>query len=266
MNFSFSKYSGCGNDFILIDNRDQRFPDRDASFIERLCLRRHGIGADGLILLELSHIADFRMRIFNADGYETEMCGNGIRCLVKFAQEIGIQKKHYTIQTMHSLLEAFPFGDSITISMTDPAEIEWDTQIEVDQTLLTVHWVDTGVPHAVIFVDELEEARWMTLAPKIRAHPHFSPKGVNVNFAQIKKEEISLRTYERGVEQETLACGTGATAAAIAAAKIQGISSPVSIKTRSGDNLEIQFEKTTKFRNVRLTGPAICTFKGVLAG
>ncbi|MBS4167888.1 diaminopimelate epimerase [Parachlamydia sp. AcF125] len=264
MNLAFSKYNGCGNDFILIDNRDRRFPDRDASFIRRLCQRQYGIGADGLILLELSQIADFRMRIFNADGCETEMCGNGIRCLVKFAQDLGITKKHYTIQTMHSILEAFSSEDSITISMGEPAEIEWATQIEVDQTLLTVHWIDTGVPHAVIFVDEVEKADWMALAPKIRSHPHFSPKGVNVNFAQIQKHQISLRTYERGVEQETLACGTGATAAALAAAKTMNIPSPVSIKTRSGDNLEVRFEKTSKFHNVHLTGSAICTFKGVL--
>lgn len=264
MDIPFSKYNGCGNDFILIDNRALFFPSQNVSFIQSLCQRQKGIGADGLILLEPSKDATFRMRIFNSDGREAEMCGNGARCIVKFAQEVGLLCPPCTIQTMHSLLKAGYDGDDISIDMGIPQEIEWSKKLSINGHPLTIHWIDTGVPHAVLFVDHLQHEKWMSLAPKIRFHPAFYPKGVNVNFASINGDLIEVRTYERGVEGETLACGTGATAVALAAAKQTGKESPVRIKTSSGDLLKIYFTLNSKFENVHLSGPARCTFRGAL--
>jgi diaminopimelate epimerase len=262
MELAFSKYNGCGNDFILIDNRSRCFPVANAPFIQRLCERQRGIGADGLILLESSASADFRMRIFNADGFETEMCGNGARCIVKFARELGMSKSAFTIETMHRILHASLNEAAITIDMGIPLDIEWSIPVSVNEISLTLHHLNTGVPHAVIFVEDIEDPKWMKLAPKIRSHPYFPAKGVNVNFAAIQQTEILIRTYERGVEGETLACGTGATATAITAAVLYKMEPPVSIRTRSGDLLKIKFEASPEIQHVYMEGPASCTFKG----
>lgn len=265
MNINFSKYHGCGNDFILIDNYNLTFPSQNATLIQALCQRQRGIGADGLILLEPSKKASFRMRIFNADGKEAEMCGNGARCLIKFAQDIGYAKPPYTIQTMHSILIASVNAQEISIEMGNPQELEWNKIITVNDSPLTVHWLDTGVPHAVLFVEDLHNPTWMSLAPKIRFHKTFGPKGVNVNFASIQDNFIEIRTYERGVEGETLACGTGATAVALAAAQLKSKKSPITIKTLSGDFLKISFTTNAQFEKVILSGPAQYAFCGTIS-
>jgi len=262
MELAFSKYNGCGNDFILIDNRSHSFPLANPHSIQRLCERQRGIGADGLILLEPSSTADFRMRIYNADGFETEMCGNGARCIVQFARELGMHQNNFTVETMHRILKACVNEATITIDMGLPQDIEWSLPLSMNEISLTLHHLNTGVPHAVIFVEDLEDPKWMKLAPKIRSHAYFLPKGVNVNFASIRSTEIWIRTYERGVEGETLACGTGAAATAIAAAVQHSVESPVSIRTLSGDLLKIKFETSPKIQNVCMEGPASCTFKG----
>lgn len=267
MHIPFSKYSGCGNDFILIDNRQKAF-DFICNDIAQLCHRHQGIGADGVIFLEPSSKADFRMRIFNADGSEAEMCGNGLRCLVRFINELGIVGHQFLIETMHQLIQTTISGEYINIEMPVPTNYRFFDQLIIEETPYTLHFLDTGVPHAVLFVDDLYSDKWMAIAPKIRYHSHFKPKGANVNFAAINsKQEVEIRTYERGVEGETLACGTGATAAAIAAAYVHGLNSPIVIKPKSGDAIHIAFQgKLTNpisISKLAMSGPAIKVFSGI---
>lgn len=262
--FEFSKYSGCGNDFILIDNRTNVFPTQDQALISRLCHRHFGIGADGLILLENSAKADFRMRIFNADGSEAEMCGNGIRCLVKFAEEMGLPIQSALIETMMEVIQTSVYQNNVQICFSSPKEIKWSHSLAVNGEKMTVHHLDTGVPHAVLFVSDLENQNHMAYAPLLRHHPDFSPRGANVNFVSFSKDNsLRIRTYERGVEQETLACGTGAVASALAAAHLHQLESPVEVITRSQEKLVVAFEKgSCGFKKISLAGPASFIFKG----
>lgn len=256
---SFSKYSGCGNDFIIFDNRSLTFPLQE-SLIQQLCHRQKGIGADGVILLEPTQNAHFKMRIFNADGSEAEMCGNGIRCLVKFIQDLGISGQAFNIETLAGNLKVEFLNQDIAVDMTEPKDIHWF----LSMYSWNLHYLDTGVPHAVIFCENLEEINLNEWGPKIRCHSDFDPKGVNVNFAQLDAEgKILLRTYERGVERETLACGTGATATALTAAAVYELKSPIHVQVRSGDILTIAFHYDgNSFTNIRLIGPAKRIFMG----
>ncbi len=263
MLLSFFKYSGCGNDFILFDNRKLIFPSDCSRIITKLCHRQHGIGADGVILLEYSTHSAYKMRIFNSNGSEAEMCGNGIRCLFKFMQQCGIQGKQQTIETLSGVLSVESEGNDVAVEMGSPREIQWSLPLSP----WVVHHLNTGVPHAVIFSNDIENLSLAEWGPQIRFHKLFAPRGTNVNFAQIAGNGIiHLRTYERGVEQETLACGTGATATALAAAKIYGLQAPVSVKVRSGDILKIDFElHGDAFKNVRMIGPAHHVFSGTIS-
>lgn len=285
MHIPFSKYSGCGNDFILIDNRQQVFDTTRTESIVHLCHRRLGIGADGIVLLESSSSADadFRMRIFNADGGEAEMCGNGLRCLVRFIQELGVANDAFLIETMHQLIPTRISGEYISADMPAPTDCHFFDKLTIEETSYTLHCLDTGVPHAVIFVDDLQDSRLMAVAPEIRYHPHFMPKGTNVNFAAINSNnEVEVRTYERGVEGETLACGTGAAAVAVVAACVHGLSSPIAIRPKSGETIYIAFptiisrsslETAQSFDSecnepknnvLTMTGPAVKIFSGLL--
>lgn len=276
----FYKYSGCGNDFILIDNRQQLFNLETASRfkaepIVQLCHRRLGIGADGIVLLEFSLKADFRMRIFNADGSEAEMCGNGLRCLVRFIQDLGIPGNKFLIETMHQLIPTTISEKCVSAEMPAPTNCRFFEQLVIEETSYTLHYLDTGVPHAVIFVEDLQNHQLMLIAPKIRYHPYFMPKGTNVNFATINSNnEVEVRTYERGVEGETLACGTGAAAVAIAAAHVHGLRSPISIRPKSGDMIYINLpeaadspseESPFSFtQGITMSGPAVRVFNGTI--
>lgn len=253
----FSKYEGCGNDFILVDHRTPFFPPSNHSLIVKICHRKHGIGADGLIFLERSQKADFKMRIFNADGSEAEMCGNGIRCLFKFIQELGVPGNAFHIETVGSILHVSQDGVDVEVDMPIPYDFRWN--ISLDPYVL--HYLNTGVPHAICFTDNLETTDVFANGRKIRHLPFFAPKGTNANFVSlISKNEIAIRTYERGVEDETLACGTGCTAAAIAAVKIKGAEAPVFVKTRSGETLKINFNP--ELTQVTMTGPATFIYSG----
>lgn len=281
MEIHFSKYSGCGNDFILIDNRQQFFEPARSNLIARLCHRRLGIGADGIVLLEESSKADFRMRIFNADGGEAEMCGNGLRCLVRFIQELGIDKESISIETMHQIITTIISEDFISAMMPAPETCYLSKELNIEGRTYTLHSINTGVPHVVIFVENLEDSTWMAIAPKIRHHPNFFPHGTNVNFALFTDQEVKVRTYERGVEGETLACGTGAAAVAIAAACIHQLSSPITIRPQSNETIKIAFPSslikkyqiqsntTGSFEphteTLTMTGPADKIFSGVFS-
>ena len=206
------------------------------------------------------------MRIFNADGGEAEMCGNGARCLYKFLHEIGQPKKQYHIETLRSYICLRSEGADICVSMPDPFDILDPITLETDLGPRVFYHINTGVPHVVCFVTDLQDNKWMAMAPKIRYHERFQPGGVNVNFVEIDTaHRLHIRTYERGVEAETLSCGTGATAAGLITAKIHYSPPPVTLIPASKEILKINFQNTPMgFSQVELSGPAEFIFKGVL--
>ncbi len=243
---SFSKYSGAGNDFILIDGR-RRLPAIDPI---SLCDRHRGIGADGVILLLESVVADLRMQIFNADGSEAEMCGNGVRCLVRFAEERGVAQGRLRIETMERVLTAWTEMDRVAVEMGDATDLDWGCEVEG----WTVHLLNTGVPHAVVFVEDTASAPVDTVGPVLRKRLN-----ANVNFVE-EGDPLRVRTFERGVEGETLACGTGVTAAALVAAKVLGRGSPVTVQVAGGELLEIRFG--SDLSHPIMVGPASKVFTG----
>jgi diaminopimelate epimerase len=260
----FTKYSGCGNDFVIVDNLKKDFPTENHKLIQHICNRRLGIGADGLILLEKGVECDHKMRIFNSDGFETEMCGNGLRCFVRFLQQSGYGDGPFTIESMKRTHYCTIDGDMVTIDMGDPTDLKWNFPLTLADNRLTANYLDTGVPHVVIFTAPIEEIDVATIGSQIRHHPSFKPRGTNVNFAEIEDNDvIHIRTFERGVEAETLACGTGATATALAAAHCFGLPSPIAIKTKSQDLLYVSFELNNGlFQKITLTGAAERVFHG----
>jgi len=263
MNWPFVKYVGCGNDFIIFDNREGKFPHENKSLISSLCHRQWGIGADGVILLELSQKADFRMRIFNVDGSEAEMCGNGIRCLVHWVHSLAPFRKEYVVESMQRLHHASIQDSEVCIDMGDAYHLKWGIPIKYEGKELLFNHLDTGVPHVVHFNEDIYSIDLQKLGPVIRHHSCWKPQGTNVNLAQrIDHSHFLMRTYERGVENETLGCGTGATAVALAAAKKYGSNSPVIIKMPAGE-VAIKFVlENDQFSNITMTGPALCTFHG----
>jgi diaminopimelate epimerase len=263
MRIIFTKYVGCGNDFILFDNRSQNIPVMSSATIATLCDRQKGVGADGILVLENSEIADYRMRIFNADGNEAEMCGNGIRCLTKFVHELEPLKSKFVIQTMQDTLDVSVMEEKVEINIPVPLFQE-PIKLQIETEQLTMHFLDTGVPHVVIFVENVHSATFTSYAPKIRFHPKFAPRGANVNFVQLlSNNALSIRTYERGLERETLSCGTGATAAALVAANFYKFLSPIRVDTCSQESLEISFQFSEKgYEQIRMRGPAVKVFQG----
>jgi len=264
MHWPFAKYVGCGNDFILFDNRQQQFPYDQADLIIQLCDRHQGIGADGIILLELSKVADCRLRIFNADGSEAEMCGNGARCFVKWLKTLGFSQSSFRIETMHRVLQAHLIEDQVQIKMGSPSAIQWNIPFSFEDESFQVHYLDTGVPHVLMFVEEIDDLDLNTLGPYVRYHSLWAPKGTNLTLVeQMSGSHLKIRTYERGVEGETLACGTGATAAALGMAHQRHLKGPLTVETRSGEHLVIDFNSHEEtFSSVTMTGPARCVFQG----
>ncbi|CCB90995.1 Diaminopimelate epimerase [Waddlia chondrophila 2032/99] len=263
----FSKYTGCGNDFILIDNRNQVYPSEESDLAEHLCDRQFGVGADGVILLERSDRADFVMRIFNPDGTEAEMCGNGIRCLGKFLQELGIEGTKFTIEVMGKKYPLSLHDDgSVSVSMQPAPEISWDIELSIGRKTFHVDFLDTGVPHATLSVEKLSAFDLDAIGPKIRYHEKFMPQGTNVDVYHIDESDPSLiyiRTYERGVERETMACGTGATACAIIAWTKEQIANPIRIQVASGDILEFKISGSLgRIDQIVMKGPAEFIFRG----
>ena len=262
----FTKMNGAGNDFVLIDNRTGNVHlNRDQ--IATLCNRHRGIGADGILLLEKpSNRADFRMRYFNADGGEAEMCGNGARCFARFANKVAGAKDKISFETLAGVISAQLNGDLVTLQMTEPTDLRLNVKLPVGGRNRTVDFVNSGVPHVVIPVSRIDDVDVRREGAPIRYHEMFSPKGANVNFIEKRGDwKIAVRTYERGVEDETLACGTGVVAGAIIFAASENINGPVGVLVRGGDELQVGFEKTEmQFRNVTLTGPADFIFEGTI--
>jgi diaminopimelate epimerase len=261
----FTKMNGAGNDFVLIDNRERRIKlSRDQ--VVRLCHRQRGVGADGLFLLvpNTSGKAEWSWEFYNSDGSTADMCGNGARCFARFVQRIAGANGQTTFETGAGVITAAFEGSRVTVGLTEPRDLQLGQKVITKEGPLPVHSINTGVPHAVIFVPDADKAMVQQLGQELRYHAHFAPKGTNVNFVQLLgKNAIRVRTYERGVEGETLACGTGVTASALVSSRVHGFSSPTKVQVQGGDLLEVGFrEQGAGFVDVRLTGPAEFVFEG----
>ena len=255
----FSKMSGSGNDFVIIDNRRHILDGIDLSkFITAVCRRKISVGADGLILIEPSDKADFRWRFYNSDGSRAEMCGNGARCAARFAYVNGIAGKNLTFETDAGIVSGQINADRTKVKMPDPKDLRLDYSIELADGPLTVSSINTGVPHVVIMHDDIEKVDVFGVGREIRRHEAYAPAGTNVNFiCQQGPGKLAIRTYERGVEDETLACGTGSIASALICAIKLGWTSPINLVTRSQESLTIHFAQNSGiFDDVYLEGDA----------
>ena len=254
MTITFNKYQAAGNDFIIIDNRTSIFNPEDSSLINKLCDRRFGIGADGLILINHTLSLDFEMIYFNSDGFESTMCGNGGRCAADFAVRQGIAGNKLTFKAIDGIHEAIAEEDIIRLRMNDVNE----TRIVGGN-----YFINTGSPHYVIFSKDVSNLDVYEEGKRIRWSKDFPPGGTNVNFVEPLGNSIYVRTFERGVEDETLSCGTGVTASAIAAV-LSGHFDTKSVNVRTkGGNLKVEFEvEGEKITNIWLCGPATFVFEG----
>ncbi|WP_411768889.1 diaminopimelate epimerase [Winogradskyella sp. A3E31] len=255
MKLSFYKYQGTGNDFIIIDNRQLIFDKNNAILVANLCDRRFGIGGDGLILLENHPTEDFKMVYFNSDGNESSMCGNGGRCIVAFAKDLGLITFKATFEAIDGLHKAEITNDIVELQMQNVSKIE------NHQSHL---FLDTGSPHHVELTENIESLNIKEKGAKIRYGDTYGEKGSNVNFVkQLSKNRFAIRTYERGVEDETLSCGTGVTAVALAMHNLGKSSShSIQLKTQGGD-LTVRFKKSDQgYHDIWLIGAATFVFKG----
>jgi diaminopimelate epimerase len=273
----FTKMSASGNDFIVIDNREKQILDTGSwmlDFVKKICKRKINIGADGLLLIEGSEKADFKMRVFNPDGGEVEMCGNGARCVALYMSKVQSlpkgslrDKSKVKIETRAGILEAEVVSDDgVRLKMGDPTNPKLNSKLSVDGKEYEVHSINTGVPHIVLLVEDLEKAKVKELGRKIRCHKEFAPKGTNANFIKVRDENsLDIRTYERGVEDETLACGTGAAASAIISHLLGKTKSPTKLHTKSGSVLTVYFDSSpSKITNLYLEGDAAVIYEGEL--
>ncbi len=256
MNFQFEKYQGAGNDFIIIDDRKENFPDKKFSLIQKLCDRHFGIGADGLILVRDSGLSDFKMLYFNADGHSSSLCGNGSRCVFAFAKKHQIVGNVGTFETSDSIYRATVSNDGlICIEMGDVLEI---------QKRGKAIFMDTGSPHHIEFVDEVSAVDVKAQGAAIRYGDPYFEAGSNANFVErVNEKEFNIRTYERGVEDETMACGTGAVAAAIAVHFSRLTTLNVVDLNALGGSLQVSFTPDSgQYKNIQLIGPATFIFSG----
>ncbi|MCD6224438.1 MAG: diaminopimelate epimerase [Deltaproteobacteria bacterium] len=264
---NFLKLSGSGNDFIIIDNRKNIIEENNLpEFIKKVCRRKISVGADGLILIEDTDTADFKWRFYNSDGSIAEMCGNGARCAARFAFLNNIAGKTMVFETIAGRVTAIVKQDTVKIGMPDPFDVRIGYPLALSDGPLKLSSINTGVPHVVIIRESIDDIDILKTGKEIRFHKEYAPAGTNVNFAvRLDMGLVGIRTYERGVEDETLACGTGSIAAALVMAGVQGMESPLKVKTKSGGILVIHFEKTAdKFTDIFLEGDARVIYKGEL--
>jgi diaminopimelate epimerase len=265
---NFYKMSGTGNDFVLLDNRNKNFSEGLSQLVSKLCHRRNGVGADGVLLLESSARADFRMRYLNADGGEVSFCGNGGRCIAWFAHNIGAVPDKMTFEAGDGLHRAEVKCSLVKLSMKDPSDFKLNFVLDLGSKGYSASYADTGVPHVVIPVMELQDFPVAETGRKIRRHQMFEPAGTNANFIELlDQHHLIIRTYERGVEDETLACGTGATAAAVISGLQGRAASPVECLTHGGETLTVHFKKEDdRITEVFLEGAVSLVFKGEWLG
>ncbi len=263
--------SGAGNDFVVVDNRNGIISDPPA-FALKVCNRRLGIGADGILLIENSDISDFTMKYYNADGSNAGMCGNGGRCIAKYAYDHRIvSNESFQFEGFGHIYSAARIDSNIyNLTMKEPSGLLLNQCIQIDEKTIIGNYLNTGTDHSIIFLKDnpelgnLDTVDVFGLGKKIRYHLLYAPIGTNVNFVSRNDAKgISIRTYERGVEDETLACGTGSVASALLSSMKFGLESPVSVAVKSGESLEISFAKDgNRFTNVRLKGSAVTTYIG----
>ncbi len=261
----FTKAVATGNDFVIIDNREPSVKDLSA-LARSVCDRKRSIGSDGLLVIEKSKRCDFRMLIFNPDGSQAQMCGNGSRCIALYAVKSKIAKTEMTIETLAGELKARVNGGMVKVMLTEPKDIRWNLCLMIHKCPYKLTFVNTGVPHVIHFVEDLDKVDVNNLGSHIRNHGEFAPEGTNADFVQIcGKNKIKVRTYERGVEDETLACGTGSVASALISAEREGMASPITVETRSGEKLKVYFSKIDgNFKDVYLEGNAKLVYEGVI--
>ncbi len=258
---------GSGNDFLLIDNRRGILKGKNLRELAiTLCHRHYSVGADGLIVIVPSKKADFKWRFFNADGSEAEMCGNGSRCAARFAYLKKIATKNLSFETLAGIIHAEVRKNVVEVQLTGASGLRMNITLTLDSGLRMGHYINTGVPHLVYLSKDLESEDVDRIGRTTRYHDLFKPAGTNVNFIQIQgRHKIRIRTYERGVEGETLACGTGSVAAALVAGALGAVVSPVEVLTWGGEKLVISFErKANEFDNIHLAGPAEVICEGVV--
>jgi len=267
MHIPFYKMHGGGNDFVLMDHRAQFIPEAEQpGLARRVCQRQVGIGADGLILIEGSDKADFRWRFYNADGSEPEMCGNGGRCAARFAVLQGIAPETLSFETLAGIIQAEVKDRRVKLALAGVGDLTLNQTIPLDEANVHAHFVRVGVPHLVVPVDDLEAAPVTEWGRLLRYHRMFQPAGTNVNFVRFTgPQDLAIRTYERGVEDETLACGTGSVAAALVGACLGKLNSPVAVHTRSGEILNVFFKpRAGACGEVFLEGDALVVYQGEL--
>ncbi len=262
----FTKMNGAGNDFVLLDNRMGDL-ELTREQIARVCDRHRGVGADGILLLERpANSADFRMRYYNADGGEAEMCGNGARCFARYADRTAGPLQQLTFETPAGVIGAQLVGELVTLQMSEPNDLRRGLELGIAGEKIHADYVDSGVPHVVVPVAKIDEIDVRTVGAALRHHPDFAPRGANANFSEKRgPHHIAIRTYERGVEDETLACGTGVVASAILFAANENVSGPIDVLVRGGDTLSVDFTRQgDRFTKVTLTGPADFVFDGTI--
>lgn len=267
-NISFVKMSGAGNDFIVIDKTQNPEIALTNIVISRLCNRRNGIGADGIIVISDHEKFDFSMDYFNADGSTGTLCGNGARCAIKFARDTGKARSSNVSFLSNEIRYTGELLDNglIKFNLKPPVNIKENISLEVADLGISASFIHTGSPHVVIVLDDIDGVSVIETGREIRYSESFAPNGTNVNFIKIIDKKIFIRTYERGVEDETYACGTGAVAAAIIGNIKFGIKSPVTLQTKGGDELVVNFfADGSDYKNVSLTGPVKEVFKGEIS-
>lgn len=264
MKLVFVKASGAGNDFVIIDHRRNAIPDDRSALARTLCHRHLGIGADGILYIEPSSRAQFRMNYYNADGTTGAMCGNGGRCAARYAALTGLAPAKMKFEAVDHIYDAEVNDEGVRLRVKNPSQFRPVKDLSVLDRKLNGYFINTGTPHFVSPVDDLKSLDVEGLGRAIRHHREFSPDGTNANFILVTPSGLEQRTYERGVEAETLACGTGSVASAIVSAMTEGLSSPVSVKVRSGEVLRVYFDRTSAgFENVWLEGNAQMIFQGL---
>ena len=263
---TFYKLSASGNDFIIFLNFEGKITLEEGKILaKKLCRPKFSISADGLILLEKPSIssASFSWKFFNSDGSEAEMCGNGARCVARLVEELGLFKSPFYFETKAGLIYAEVKGERVKVALTSPMDLKLNLVIRTDYDWFMAHFVNTGVPHVVIFWDDIESAPVEKIGPKIRYHEIFKPAGTNVNFVELvegDKKYLKIRTYERGVEAETLACGTGASASAYVSYKLGLVDKKVDLLTKSGEILTVYIEDEEN--KIYLEGDTRFVFEG----
>ena len=261
----FTKMNGAGNDFVMLDNRAGQIR-LSAEQISRICDRHRGVGADGILVLEkAANGADFRMRYYNADGGEAEMCGNGARCFARFANREAGAQGHITFETPAGVIGAELQGETVTLQMSEPHDLRLNFVLPEFRSE-PIHFINSGVPHVVVPVEKIEKIDVRRDGALVRRHAMFSPKGANVNFLEKRgPQHIAIRTYERGVEDETLACGTGVVASSLIFAAKENVKGPIAVTVRGGSDLKVDFKKDGEnFTGVTLSGPAEFVFEGTI--